>query len=208
MLQALGGVAADQGNYKEAHSHLAKSLALRQEIGDKSGIAALFSTMGDVARAEGNYTQAEIHYQSCMKFVEESGDGREYIVKHNMAYVLLYKGNYRQASSHFFESLVQALQLGVKQHAANCLIGLACVAGVRGEVIHAGRLFGAGDSILESIPIQQDFADRVEFQRYNLMIRTQFDSAAFETAKAEGRALTLEQAIAEARRTLAELIPL
>jgi hypothetical protein len=78
---------------------------------------------------------------------------------------------------------------------ADCLAGYAGVLVMSGKADLAARLFGAVESLLESIAGRLDPSDQKEFDYYVAAIRGQLDDAKFEKAWAEGRAMTLEQAI-------------
>jgi len=61
----------------------------------------------------------------------------------------------------------------------------------------AARLLGATEAVREAIQIglSAAYPDRIEYDRYVAAVRAQLDEAVFAAAWAEGRALTLEQAI-------------
>ena len=71
----------------------------------------------------------------------------------------------------------------------------------RAEVERATRLDGAAEALLGSlanpVPVIA-YLDVTAHQRTIAMLRTQLGEATFATAWAEGRAMTVEQAIAEA----------
>ncbi len=57
------------------------------------------------------------------------------------------------------------------------------------------RLFGAVEALLTGIEVRLEPAEHAEFTRNVAMVRTRLNADAFATAWAEGRAMTLEQAI-------------
>ena len=57
---------------------------------------------------------------------------------------------------------------------------------------------GAADALLGTIGSQLDLADRVEYERSVTAVRAQLGDQPFAAAQAEGRAMTMEQAIAYA----------
>ena len=78
----------------------------------------------------------------------------------------------------------------------NCIAGLAGVAGALGQLQRASRLFGAVATHSERLQYRLDPADQIEFDRNVAAVRAQLTDDAFNAAWAEGRAMTLEQAIA------------
>jgi hypothetical protein len=60
----------------------------------------------------------------------------------------------------------------------------------------AARLFGASESILQDLGASLQPADKIEIDRYRDDVRAQLDESTFEKAWAEGRAMSLEDAVA------------
>jgi hypothetical protein len=65
----------------------------------------------------------------------------------------------------------------------------------RGEMIQAVQLFGAVASFLETINTQLLALDADLYERNMAALRAQLDDATFVASWAEGRAMTLTQAI-------------
>ena len=75
-----------------------------------------------------------------------------------------------------------------------CLAGLAGVLGMTGKPQQAARLFGAAELFIESVGSMEP-ADQKDFDHYLAIVREQLDEALFEKLWAEGRSMTMEQAI-------------
>ena len=93
------------------------------------------------------------------------------------------------------ESLILSRELGVKQGIAECLDGLAGVGVVLGVPERSARLLGAAEELREIISSPLPPADRAEVDGYVAAVRDALDEEAFEAAWAEGRAMTIEEAI-------------
>jgi predicted ATPase len=74
LLSALGGVAWNLGQYKEAKSLHAASLRLRKEIGDRRGIANALSAVGFTALQQGHLDEAQQRIEESVALREEMGD--------------------------------------------------------------------------------------------------------------------------------------
>src|SRR5215207_2667371 len=85
---------------------------------------------------------------------------------------------------------------------AGTLAGIAGVANRRGQAERAARLLGAAWGVAESLGVRY-LAHHVHAERVLAATRTQLDDQVFDVAWREGQALSLEQAVAEARRLLA-----
>ena len=84
-----------------------------------------------------------------------------------------------------------------------CLVGLAGVAGRQGQPERAARLLGAAEALGEALYEPPRSGSRIHFELYVAAARAQLDEATFEAAWAEGRAMTLEQAVAHALESTA-----
>jgi hypothetical protein len=84
-----------------------------------------------------------------------------------------------------------------KQRFPECIEDIAGLAGAA-QPAGAARLFGAAEAVRESAGIPLPPVQRAAYERDLAAASTQLDQVAWETAWAEGRALTLDQAIAEA----------
>src|SRR5215203_4784026 len=85
---------------------------------------------------------------------------------------------------------------------AGTLAGSAGVANRRGQSERAARLLGAAWGVAESLGVRY-LAHHVQAERVLAATRSQLDDHTFDSAWAEGQALSIEQAVAEARRLLA-----
>jgi hypothetical protein len=72
----------------------------------------------------------------------------------------------------------------------------------RRQEYQAARLLGAAEALRESINSHMTDDERVEYDREVSALRAQMAETAFVSAWAEGRAMTMEQAIAEALNDL------
>lgn len=70
--------------------------------------------------------------------------------------------------------------------------------GTRGRVEQAAKLCGGAELLLDSIGARFESADHVAYEQTVASTRAQLDDATFAAAWAAGRAMPLEQAIAEA----------
>ena len=94
------------------------------------------------------------------------------------------------------ESLTLIQELGDKKGIAECLPGLAEVAQADGLPQRGTKLLGAVEALLERLGARLDPTERAEFDHTLAAAHAQLDEAAFNAAWAEGRAMTMEQAIA------------
>jgi non-specific serine/threonine protein kinase len=114
---------------------------------------------------------------------------------HSLGYVVKHQGDPGRAAALFEEGLAMFRELDNKRGIAECLLGLASVAAGQGRPERAARLVGASEASLDSSQAGRWEADRVEYERTVGTARTMLGEAIFAAVCAEGRALTLEQAV-------------
>lgn len=107
----------------------------------------------------------------------------------------LYRADPKGAAEFFEQSLRLSLEVGHRHNIACCLAGLAEVAAATKRPERAAGLFGAADALLDAIGAVLDPVDRLEYDRNLEQTRAQLGRAAFETAHAVARVMSLEDAI-------------
>src|SRR3712207_6051767 len=116
----------------------------------------------------------------------------------DLAQLALAGGDYEAAASRFAEGIVPSQESGDRQNVAYILEALGIVAGARGEALKAARLLGASEALISAIGLRGHpyyRPDRALYERIEASARTTAGEAAFEAAKEEGRAMSLERAI-------------
>jgi predicted ATPase/DNA-binding SARP family transcriptional activator/Tfp pilus assembly protein PilF len=196
--QRLAELAAHDGEYRKAEEYFMKTLVTYRDRGDRFMAGEVLNALGEVARYEGDYKRAGIFYEEALENLRELGRFPPAIPLFNLAWVRLHEGDYPNATALFEESLRLYREYGHKLGMVEeCLGGFAAILGMTGKPGEAAWLFGAVESLLEGIGIAGgvEETDQEEYDHYVAAVRAQLDGAAFEKAREEGRAMTLEQAI-------------
>jgi non-specific serine/threonine protein kinase len=187
------------GDYERATALCEQSLALSRELGDLRGIASWLANLAIVTLARGDARQAT-------ELCEESLTIRKALgYKGGCAHTLtilgriaLAQGAYERATACYQESLTLRQETGEKEGIATALEGLAAVTGMQREPVNAARLYGFAEALRTLLGAPLTPIDRPAYLQTVAAIRAQLDEAAFLKAWAEGQAMTLEEAIAEA----------
>lgn len=116
------------------------------------------------------------------------------------------RGDQVRAARLYDETLALWLDSDDGRGIAGTLAGIAGVAIHRGQFERAARLLGAAWGVADELGVRY-LAHHVHAERVLAAARSQFDSQVFEAAWAEGRAMAVEDAVAEARRVLAVPAP-
>jgi predicted ATPase/class 3 adenylate cyclase len=192
----LGWVALRLGDNPLANTRLEEALALSRELGDTRGIGFALSGLGEAAARQGAYARAT-------QLVEESLELRRQIGNKwgvgvslgTLGWIALRKGDWNRAGARLGESLAVRREIGDQSGSAWCLERLAELAMARGQAEKAVRVFGAATAQRESIGSVMDPVDQPESERQLAALRAQLGEERFAAAWAEGRALTMDQAI-------------
>jgi predicted ATPase/DNA-binding CsgD family transcriptional regulator len=112
------------------------------------------------------------------------------------------RGDQVRATRLYDETLTLWLESDDGRGIAGTLAGIAGVANRRGQSERAARLLGAAWGVAESLGVRY-LAHHVHAERVLAATRSHLDEHAFDSAWKEGQALSIEQAVAEARRLLA-----
>jgi hypothetical protein len=88
--------------------------------------------------------------------------------------------------------------MGSKRGITESLSSLARLAAASGEPERAAPLLGVAEALFEEIGIRMDPNDRMEFDHSLAATRSRLGEEAFTAAWEQGRAMTVEQAIAYA----------
>jgi len=199
VLDDLGAQSYLQGDYPRAARLYAEGLALRRDLKDKGGIAGSLNNLGDVARSQNDYARAQSFYDESLALFRELGQKESTaIVLRNLGYVALHQTDRQQAISRFAASLDLFKELQDTQGILECLVGFATVAASDQQPARAARLLGAAEALLESIGAQLPPADRAVRDRSADIARAALGEEPFAHAFAEGHALSLDLAIADA----------
>jgi hypothetical protein len=124
-----------------------------------------------------------------------------YISLYNLAQAALSRSDYDGAAHLFEEGVTLSEQMRDRANVAYCLEGLAVVANARGEAERSGRLIGAAEGLHEAVgvPVYLYYEPhRSVYERTVAAVRSWLGREAFEEARAEGRDMTFEHAVAYA----------
>jgi len=205
-LSMIGVILMRKQEYRAALSPLEEALAIERELGNGVGIADTLFKQGSVAFHLGEYEQSK-------RLIEESlRIGRELRVEYVLAICLarlgmiaLRQGDPQNAEMFLLEGLTRARDSGIRRWSRWYLVGLAEVARLRGLVIHAARLIGASEGALSSLDSHYEPATHDEINRIIASVRAEFDEETFTRLCAEGRTMSLDEAIAFSAGSLPDI---
>jgi predicted ATPase/class 3 adenylate cyclase len=195
-LNNLGLIAREQGDLPAARAFHEESLAIRRESSDKLGIAAALNNLGLVSQAQGDHASAQALYEESLGVEREVGNkwGVSNVLG-NLGLLASARRDYGAARPLLAESLAIRRGLGDKLGIAECLEALAELAAAQGHLDQAARLFGAAEILREEVSVPLLPSNRGAYGHQMAVLLVLLKGDACKGAWAEGRAMTLEQAI-------------
>jgi predicted ATPase/class 3 adenylate cyclase len=184
------------GEEQNAVHALDEAAVLARRAGDRWGISEAVSWLGDAARSQGEYGQAAAHYRESLNAARGMGCRIQVaFILLNLAWTTLHQGDDQGAAALVREGLDLACEVGCRPVMA---LGAAAQAGValaQGRSERAVRLLGAVKPQIDGVDAMLSTADVADLVETEAGARAAIGEEAFAMAWAEGRAMTLEQAI-------------
>jgi predicted ATPase/class 3 adenylate cyclase len=197
--QRLGELFLKQGNYENARLYFDQHLTIDEGLHFTQGTVVALINLGDLYRHQRDYDQAE----GC--FAKSLALSREYNLNIDRGFSIyclgmlaLQRSQYRLAKQFFVDYFHITRTLTEKISTCDLLMGAAAVAAGTDQPERAAKLYGAAQALLETTDYRIPPFDRAEFDRHTQIARLQLGEVKFEVLVTEGRAMTIEQAIAYA----------
>jgi tetratricopeptide (TPR) repeat protein len=198
----LAGVASLRiGDTEQAVSLLQESHDLYESVGDEQGSAQALVFLGGIPLGLGEVERAEGYFERGLRLARRSGNPLSlYVALYHMALAAQGKGEYDRAGRYYSEALMVGKFTKDRPHVALAIVGLAECVVTQGSPDRAARLFGAAEAVFSSVGMsfRPLHASAPFHDRYLDLARKALGPEAFEAARAEGRTMTLEEAVAEA----------
>jgi non-specific serine/threonine protein kinase len=198
-LIALGGI-TDSFQGDTAAACVEQALRIFRELEDQWGCSVALNYLGELAREQGNYGRSAVFHEESLALRRTLGDkagvGLELICLGNIAQA---QGDCQRAAALQQEGLNLCRELVYVLGISWGIESLAGVAAAQGQVIRAVRLLSAAEALRHDVGASLSPADHAAYDDHVAMARAQLDAETFAFAWRAGRALPLDEAIAEAQ---------
>jgi predicted ATPase/DNA-binding SARP family transcriptional activator len=192
----LARVAFEMGDMDAAWSHGLEARQRLAELGNQTGVVRSLGVLSDVSQSRGDRQGVRSLQEERLALSRELGSPGVLIhALGSMGHLMRDEGDYARARSLYQESLVLRHELSDRIAVAQSLEDLAVLAGRERQADRAIRLLGAGEAFCETLGVRPPAAIVAEYERTVTEGRAALSGAAFAAAWAEGRAMSIEQAI-------------
>jgi predicted ATPase/DNA-binding SARP family transcriptional activator len=198
-LHRLGGLAFWQGDRAAAEAYYEESLALFREVGDQRSIAMMLYALGGEILARGDRKAAQALFEESLTIWRALGEKQGLIHPLGaVGHIARDEGEFGRAAALYRESLALRVEAQDRFEVAQSLGDFAILAARQGQAERAVRLLGATEARCEALATRLQAAVPVDIAPVVAAAQAALGEEAFTAAWAEGRAMTLEQAIAYA----------
>jgi non-specific serine/threonine protein kinase len=212
----LGKVTSVLGEYQRSRSMLEESLRIARAVGDRQSTGPTLAQLGILQMTAGDYPKALGYCEESLALAKEVGDPRTVATAYGvMGTLARHQQDLVTARARYRESLQISQALGGHEGLYGWLAGLGCVEVMSGEAAGPGseagntdfcrgtRLLGAAEALREATAGVLPAWERADYERCVAAAREALGEAAFAAAWAEGRALSLDEAVAYALEEVA-----
>ncbi|MDR7418394.1 MAG: adenylate/guanylate cyclase domain-containing protein [Armatimonadota bacterium] len=208
MAQAAGGVllvlplanlalnALFRSDFAAAEAYLDQHQTVAQAAGSAPHLAENKRLRGYVALRQGQNPLARRLLQDALGMARAEDDAPLVArCRVHLGYLALREGSLAEAHARLADGLRGFHEVGAGEGVQLALRGLAALAATRRLAERAARLFAAAEALRERLGIVLPPVERSEYEEYVAAVRAGTSDRGFATAWAEGRAMSLDQAV-------------
>ena len=199
-IYGLGVAARFHGDHERAEKLLEESLNFFRKLGDRVGTYISLYNLAEAATTRGDLERAEVLHEESLTLKRVQND--EWSVANSLmslATIARLRNNYSRAMDLIQESLALFQKIGDTANIAFCLREISALAAVQGHSQLAVHLYAFADTLLDALGYPSGHTDREQSEHPLATVHARMGESRFNAAWESGRALTLDQAIEQAR---------
>ncbi len=194
--QSMARIASSRGDLSEKQRYFGKLKELTRETPLSFQAGMSFLGMGMDESIHGNYGAAKQIFEDGLNiFRRFRNKNFQTVLTSELGHVARHTGDMQEARRIYRETIKAWRDSGNRAAIAHQLECFAFIAIEEEEPQRAIRLFGAAEALRERVHSPMTDYERVEYDRELAQLRSSLDETEFNALWAEGRALTMEQAI-------------
>jgi predicted ATPase/class 3 adenylate cyclase len=193
----------ERGDEQAATARLATAMVAAERSGNPEAIAFTALSFGRVDGFGGRLADARRWFAKAIEGYSEVGDvGLVLVARSDLAHALRLNGAIDEAVAVYRETLHGWQHAGNRGAIANQLESVAFVELTRDDHMSAARLLGAAEATREAAEAPMLPYERSEYEAAIATVRERLDVPTFESAWADGRRLSTDEAVAKALAAL------
>jgi DNA-binding CsgD family transcriptional regulator len=198
-LVSLGGQWLDLGDYGQARTQFEAGIALASDVGNTQLVIRARNALGQMQRVMHESAAAWQSLQAVLAMArEQREDWLLPSILGGLGMTASDLGEHDRAIALFHEVLALAVAKGNLGSVVDGIEELARAAAVLGQAEQSVRLFAAGEALREKLTFPLSPTEIAYAEPIMARLRAALDAETFAAAWAAGRALTQEEALAEA----------
>jgi non-specific serine/threonine protein kinase len=202
-IAGLGVVAIWQSRFEEALTLAEEALEIYQKKGQTRGVAMVLHNLGTIEWALGRPDHGRARLEKALALFREVKDpNTETLCLAGLVSALVRVGEIEEARKRASEGLDLLEIVGSPRERVFTLDAVAELAMALGRSTEAARLFGAAQAERAALTLPLNPAEKADLERLGAILEEAMGVPAADRARAEGKKLSLERILAEARSVL------
>jgi predicted ATPase/DNA-binding CsgD family transcriptional regulator len=198
-LDGLAALDLEPDSHAAGMARTEEALTIFRRLDNRPGIAQTVNLQGELARLAGDIALARQKYEAALAASRETGElFRQTMNLANLSMTAYIEGDFERAWELSAAALRSWLELKARQGVISQLAMMAGPLTRLGDPLRAARLLGAFAALGDQLDIAHHPTDGPQMAEYERVTRDTLGEAAFAAAWAEGRQMTLEEAVAAA----------
>ncbi|MDQ6825059.1 MAG: tetratricopeptide repeat protein [Candidatus Eremiobacteraeota bacterium] len=198
-LTILGLVQWIQGEVEAGRRSYSEAIALAKGNGDDRRVAIILQNLAELECTTGNVARAIEYANEAQAIYERDHDeGGQANVGSNLGAYLIFLERFSEARDTLRRAVRYLHETELPYNVVICTQSLALVAATNNAHTRAARLLGFADAQYQKLEIQREPTEAMIYDRLMKLLRTQLNDTEIAALRAEGAALTEDQAVAEA----------
>jgi predicted ATPase/class 3 adenylate cyclase len=195
-LNLLSRITIWNGDFSSPASWLEEALSISRQIGNQEIEMYALGISGNLAYWQGNYPQASSYYQEEILLAEKTGYHYQNLWgRVHLAYTVLRQGDIQRAHSMFEDSIEHTREAGLTIALVFAIEGLASLNVHQNQLERAAKLFAWADAMRLQIGDLHPLVEQNSVERDLAVIHARIDDIECARLSAEGRSMTVEEAI-------------
>lgn len=189
-------IATHRGDLEARRAYLAKNQAYWKDSPLSFQSAMSYLSLGMEERIRRNHQAARPYFEEGLIAFKKLGNKNfENVMRSELGHIARLDGDFAQAKVIYTQTLLAWQDLGHQAAIAHQLECFAFIAMDEHEPLRAARLLGAAEALRERNGSPMAKYEETEYQNHTARLQSMLSGSELEPAWAEGRALSMEQAI-------------